>query len=301
MEICNTGAQIGICLTKKSVKDESIVKIIEWNINHRLGYSNKEMPTWVKTVIQDKKTDIIVLTETSFKVPNWEVEYRAMFDRNEYYVFCSNNTDVGNNEVTIAIKKSCFSVEYVKSFLSKNGDHKYPDHLEVYCIHKETNKKIVIIGMRIHALNISDKQKKKEFESVLKSVEREETVMIAGDFNNKRRGYKDPNHIWCLDEVQQLAESYGFSMYTPLTGGSIYEDNDGDYSFPEDHIFIKGHLSITSYNYDRTFVTKDTGVYKWGTNFTKYLGKDQNGNNIYDSVYDPFPDHAIIEADFDIK
>ncbi len=295
-------AQIGICLTKKSVKDESIVKIIEWNINHRLGHSNKKMPTWVKTVIQGKKADIIVLTETSFKVPNWEVEYRAMFNRSDYYVFCSNNTDVRNNEVTIAIKKRCFSVEYVKSFLSKNGDHKYPDHLEVHCIHKETNKKIVIIGMRIHALKISDQQKKEEFESVLESVKSEETVMIAGDFNNYKRGYKDPTHTWCLDEVQQLAQNYGFSMYTP-TRGSIYRDNDGAGSFPEDHIFTKGQfLRITKlYDYDRTFVTEDKGVYKWGTDFQKYMGKDQNGKNKYNSICDPFPDHAIIEADFDIK
>ncbi|MCR5517443.1 MAG: endonuclease/exonuclease/phosphatase family protein [Lachnospiraceae bacterium] len=274
------------------------MKIIEWNINHRFGYSNTNMPTWVKKEIQ-KNADIIVLTETSFKVPNWEIEYKDFFDRREYYVFCSNNTDVGNNEVTIAIKKEFFSIEYVKSFLSEG--HKYPDHLEVHCIHKETNKKIVIIGMRIHSVEITDKQKIEEFESVLKSVDCEETVMIVGDFNNNRRGYKN-NNGWCLDKVQQLAKKHGFSIYTPA-GGSIYENNDGDYSFPEDHILIKGQfLSITKlYDYDRTFVAQDEGVYKWGKNFQKYKGKDQNGKNIYDHICDPFPDHAIIEADFDIK
>lgn len=61
---------------------------------------------------------IIVLTETSFKIPNWEDEYRNLFDRNKYYVFCSNNTAVGNNEVTIAIEKDCFNIEYIKSYLS---------------------------------------------------------------------------------------------------------------------------------------------------------------------------------------
>ena len=58
------------------------------------------MPAWIKSVIHDKKADIIVLTETSFNIPNWNEEYHNIFNRNEYYVFCSNNTDVGNNEVT---------------------------------------------------------------------------------------------------------------------------------------------------------------------------------------------------------
>lgn len=40
------------------------------------------------------------------------------FDRNKYYVFCSNNTAVGNNEVTITIEKDCFNIEYIKSYLS---------------------------------------------------------------------------------------------------------------------------------------------------------------------------------------
>lgn len=51
------------------------MKIIGWNINHRYGHSKAKMPKWVKKVIQNKKADIIVLTETSFKVSNWEEEY----------------------------------------------------------------------------------------------------------------------------------------------------------------------------------------------------------------------------------
>ena len=57
--------------------------MIGWNINHRLGYAKTNRPTWVKDVIQEKSADIIVLTETSFKVPNWEVMYRNLFNRND--------------------------------------------------------------------------------------------------------------------------------------------------------------------------------------------------------------------------
>ena len=274
------------------------MKIIGWNINHRYGYRNTNMPTWIKTVIQEKTADIIILTETSFMVPNWEKEYRNMFNRNDYYVFCSNNTDVGNNEVTIAVKKDHFKIVYVKSFLSEN--HTYPDHLEINCIHKDTGKKLVIIGMRIHATKINNQQKKEEFNSVLKSVEHDENVLIVGDFNNYRRGYDDED--WCLTKVQQLAKVYGFEMHTPK-GGSIYQDNDGDFSFPEDHIFTRGQAIklLKLYDYDRAFVNRQKDVYIWGTDFQKYIGKDRNGKSMYDSIKDPFPDHAIIEADFEIE
>lgn len=279
---------------------ENFMKVIGWNINHRFGYSKKEMPKWIKDVIEGKNADIIVLTETSFNVPNWEEEYRNLFDRKDYYVFCSNNTAVGNNEVTIAIKKEYFEIEYVKSYLSEG--HKYPDHLEVHCIHKITKKEFVIVGVRIHAMNINDQTKKEEFNTILKSVEHDNNVMIVGDFNNYRRGFNGSE--WCLSKINELATKKGYSMYTPK-GGSIYQDNDGPYSFPEDHILIKKDQDIKLYintcEYDRTFTEEDKKVYKWGTDFQKFKGKDQDGKCLYDNIEDPFPDHAIIEAIFDIK
>ena len=42
------------------------MKVIEWNINHRYGHSKKEMPKWIKDVIEEEEATIIVLTETSF-------------------------------------------------------------------------------------------------------------------------------------------------------------------------------------------------------------------------------------------
>jgi len=279
------------------MRREDLMKVIEWNINHRYGHSKKKMPKWIKDVIDEEKATIIVLTEASFKIPNWEDEYRNLFDRNKYYVFCSNNTAVGNNEVTIAIEKDCFNIEYIKSYLSEG--HLYPDHLEVHCIHKITKKKFVVVGVRIHAMNISNQQKREEFNTVLESVKYDENVMIVGDFNNYRRGFDDS--YWCLSKIDELVTKEGFSMYTPQ-GGSIYKDNDGAYSFPEDHIFIKGQLNINTCKYERSlFTNRDTTVYKWKTDFQKYRGKDKNGEYLYDNIDDPFPDHAIIEADFDIK
>ena len=188
-------------------------------------------------------------------------------------------------------------MECVKSFLSEN--HRYPDHLEIHCIHKKTKKKFVIIGMRIHTTNITDQQKKNEFNTILKSVKDYENIMIVGDFNNYRRGFE--NNVWCLKEMEKLAHWEDFSVYTP-NGGSIYQNSAGNFSFPEDHILLKGQsVKLTKlYNYDRSFVNEEPGVYIWGKDFQKYKGKDMDGKNMFDNIKDPFPDHAIIEADFDI-
>ena len=49
-------------------------KVLEWNINHRQGRSQKYMPEWVATVIRMDyaDADIIILTECSSNVPNWD-------------------------------------------------------------------------------------------------------------------------------------------------------------------------------------------------------------------------------------
>ncbi len=103
----------------------------------------------------------------------------------------------------------------------------------------------MVVGVRIHAMNISNQQKREEFNTVLESVKYDENVMIV------------------LSKIDELATKEGFSMYTSQ-GGSIYKDNDGAYSFPEDHIFIKGQLNINTCKYERSlFTNRDTTVYKW--------------------------------------
>ena len=275
------------------------MKIIGWNINHRVGYSKINMPKWVKSVITDKNADVIVLTEVSFKVPNFKEEYQILFNRYDYFVFSINYNDFGFNEVIISIKKNCFEVKYFKSFIS-NVDT-YPDHLEITCVDKKTGEELVIVGMRMHATKPSEEnnyKKNKKFKKVLESLEHKDNVIIVGDFNNYRRGFS--TKYWCLDEVKKLADKYGFEMFTP-NGGSINEDNNnGDYSFPVDHILAKGNsLKVTKlYDYDRSFTNKEKNIYVWNSDFQRYCGKDDRGKNIYDKISDPFPDHAIIEADF---
>lgn len=70
----------------------------------------------------------------------------------------------------------------------------------------------MVVGVRIHAMNISNQQKREEFNTVLESVKYDENVMIVGDLNNYRRGFDDS--YWCLSKIDELATKEGFSMYT---------------------------------------------------------------------------------------
>lgn len=269
------------------------MKVIEWNINHRIGHLGTQMPTWVRKVIQEKSADIIVLTETSRRVPNWDFERNSTFGSDRYYMFESQNSMLRQNDVSIAISKEFFEVENVFFYPSYN--HKNPDNLEIDCIEKKTNKKITVVGIRIHD-SASNKEKREELHIILDSVASKDRVILVGDFNNYRRGFL--NKDWCLNELRNCSNGKGFNIYTP-DGGSIYTDNSGDYSFPEDHILTKGKVVIEKlYDYDRGFVSKDPIIYKWGRDFQKYIGKDDNNKPIYESIIETYPDHAILEADF---
>lgn len=158
--------------------------VIEWNINHRLGYSKLNMPMWVANVISKEEADIVILTECSYRVKNWPIVKNTAFNKDKYTIFESNNDQGWTNDVVIAVNKKKLNVLYAKSYFSY--DHSTPDHLEVKCKCKETGKEFVVVGMRIHADHITDKEKEEEFKLVLNGIRNEENVIIGGDFNNNR-------------------------------------------------------------------------------------------------------------------
>ena len=267
------------------------MKIIEWNINHRLGYSKAKMPEWVADVIRKKDADIVILTECSNRVPNWKIEKDKAFDSNKYLVFTSNNNQGKQNDVTIAIKKQKIEVLYSKSFFLVG--YNAPDHLQLKCRCKENNQEFTVVGMRIHAMKISDKQKYKQFDMVINELKEERKVIIAGDFNNNRRNYCEKDK-WNLKEIDEHLNGE-YIRITP-EGASIYRDVDTKdaHCFAEDHFFVKGIKDIAVKPYDRTFVDKDKAIYKWGTDFQTRYGWEKSENQISD----PYPDHAILEAEF---
>lgn len=272
------------------------LKIMEWNINQRMNYARRDMPNWIADVIANEGADIVSLTEV-YKGNNWEHVKVSAFNSN-YIVFETSNNLAGQNEVAIAINLNKLEVIYAKTYYP--GTEGIPDYLEVKCRDRENFMEFVFICVRIHAL-VNDDIKRKEFEHIMTVSKDNDTVIVCGDFNNYRRGFV--NNKWCLTEISNICKKYDFIVKTP-DGSSIYEEspNNVEYEFPEDHFLLKGiaENDFTLLPYDRSFTEKDKKIYKWGRDFQKYLGKDCNGRNMYESVPAPFPDHAILKGEVEI-
>ena len=272
-------------------------KVLEWNINHRQGRSQKYMPEWVATVIREDyaDTDIIILTECSSNIPNWDTIKKRIFEDKEYLVFESFNNQGHQNDVVIAVKKERFSVKDTRSHYSANPDT--ADHLEIKCKTK-AGTELTVIGMRIHSYDkvtdANDEKKRIAFQSIINDVKNDNIVVIGGDLNNYRRGCQ--TRKWCLRRIDEICQKNGFMRYTPH-GSSIYKDytEDDPYAFAEDHFIVKGVESVQLLPYDRSFVNKDKTIYRWGQDFQVNFG----GNN-YGHIDDPYPDHAILMAEITI-
>jgi len=284
-------------------------KVIEWNINQRVNSAKRDMPDWIADVIHEEQADIIALTEV-YKVNNWNDIKKKLFDikvkasENKYMVFETDNYPLGQNDICVAVNTEKFSVVKAELYPS-NPDKNIPDNLAVEIKSKKSGKVLVIACMRIHSLDlVSDDIKIKELKFILDQYSKADNVIICGDFNNYRRGVN--NRLWCLKELEKSCNKNGFRVITPK-GSSIYEDegNNVDYEFPEDHFLLKCKnkdivLSKGSEKYNRDFVDKNRAVYRFGKDFQKNLGKDANGNYMYEHINPPFPDHAILEGEFEI-
>ncbi|MBQ9609005.1 MAG: endonuclease/exonuclease/phosphatase family protein [Lachnospiraceae bacterium] len=271
------------------------INIMEWNIHQAVNFARQNMPEWIADVILESNVDIIALTEV-YRGNNWESIKKKAFPSN-YYLFETNNEQCGQNDIAIAVNSDKIDVIYTKSFFPQK--YEIPDYLEIMCREKETNKEFLFVCLRIHDMSkVEDRDSKKikGFSYILENTKNKENVVICGDFNNNRRGFEE-NGRWHLSKIDEMIQQYSFKRKTP-EGSSIYEESKGnlDYEFAEDHFFIKGIKDISLMPYDRSFTEKDKKVYKWDKDFQKYLGKNYEGKNMYESVPAPFPDHAILRG-----
>lgn len=275
-------------ITKGIKGSVDMLKIIEWNINHRLGYSKKPMPIWVAEEIKNQQPDIAIITECSIRVPNWKEVRSDAFGLDKYWLFSSNNNQVNNNDVVIAVNSQKIDVISHSSFLAK--DHTAPDHLQLKCQMKGTGNLFTIVGLRIHAMDISDKDKMNQLQLVLNSIS-EETVIIAGDFNCNRRSFIE-NGRWNIATIDKLIKS-SYIRKTP-EGASWARDVDSQdtYCFALDHFLVKGIRDFEIKPYYRSFVNREPDIYKWGKDFQAQCNWDKN------QVPSPYPDHAILIAEF---
>ena len=281
-------------------------KILEWNINQASNRDRKNrLPEILIKELKLQNPDIIVLTEFCFCDNATEFLEKTFSQRGyEFYpTEATQSTKNGQNEVLIAWRSEHFkyNTENSQSEIVTWSNNK-PNYARVLLTDKTSNKNIIVAGVRITtAKNIPkglDKEteskeyqkqatlRKQQMEYVYSTLDNYPIVIIAGDFNNYRRGTNLKN--WNINEITCSRKEY--KRYTPI-GQSIYEceKNNTDFEFAEDHFVAKG-CAIKDFVYDRTFIYWEKQVYRDNMDFTdweKLIG---------------FPDHAIIYGDiyFDI-
>ncbi|WP_017210155.1 hypothetical protein [Clostridium beijerinckii] len=283
------------------------MKIVEWNIHQMTNLKGTNMiPKLVIEELKEQVADIIVLTEF-FKVTDWTGFVNELA---EYNTFVSDNSKNNQNDVLIAVKKELRIIKVKDIGCIKENNN--PNFLSVDV---EIEDKILsIIGVRIRVESINRKYYKtdEEYEKVMKKEKEnrrkqnniilnhichiKNPIIVIGDFNNFRRGYKD--EVWCMDMVKGSYEKNGFTM-ADIKGESInQETHDIKYQFAEDHLIAK-NVEVSNPEYNRNFVERDKNIYKWGRDFSFLYNDKDKWNNEY--VQSPYPDHAILTATIKLK
>lgn len=276
-------------------------RIIEWNINQATDkYGINIIPDFIINELVKQNPDLVVLTEFRF-CKNSDDFLRQAFEERNYDYFpkeATHNTNNGQNEVLIAWRKELFEcIQDGQSSVETTWENNHPNCVKVQLEEKINGSNFTVVGLRItmakricNDLGRSAKQKalqeqanlrRCQMEYVYKLLEGCSRVLIAGDFNNYRRGSQLKN--WNINQLNCMRKEY--TVYTP-SGQSICEEekSDKDYEFAEDH-FIAKKCVIKDYIYDRGFMNQEKKVYRLGKNFPDW--NELNG----------FPDHAILCGD----
>lgn len=214
----------------------------------------------------------------------------------EYNVFATDNSKNHQNDVLIATKKELriVNIKDIQSTFENNN----PNFLRVDV---DINGMLIsIVGVRIRVESIkrenydSDEEYNEVFKKEKKSRRDQNTiilrhicpiknpVVIIGDFNNFKRGYKD--ETWSMDVVKKLYEERDFVM-NEIKGGSIYMEKyrDEESECAEDHIITKG-IHVDNQKYTREFMVR--------------IGRKDiyYGKRDFKNIKSPNPDHAILTA-----
>lgn len=274
-------------------------KIMEWNINQATNKcGNNIIPEFVGKEIIKQNADVVILTEFCF-CSNVEEFLTLVFDKNQYDYFPkepSQNTINKQNEVLIAWKKAAFSLGGTPFCLKSSFDNNVPNFTSV-TLKNENNVFFTIAGARITmALEIKhdtdyEKQaelRKKQMEQIYNKLKGKNKVIVAGDFNNYRRG---TSLSWNINQL--TCDQKEYIRHTPL-GQSINAEVafKKNYEFAEDH-FITKKINMISTMYDRNFTQDNKSIYIYGKNFSVY--DKESRKDIWSIKFGcGVPNHAIL-------
>lgn len=287
-------------LIENASKVDQRYKIMEWNINQATNKNNQNLlPDIVSNEIIRQNPDIVILTEFAFC--NNSQEFLNQTFTNRGYRFYpeqkTKNTINEQNEILVAWRDNLFEKTSESTYMETSYKNNNPNCCIVHLKEKLGNRKLTVAGLRITMAkyipqNVSDKEmqklyqeqanlRRKQMEQVISFVEKENTVLIVGDFNNYRRGTMLKN--WNISQINCGKKK--FTIYTPK-GQSIYEEQgkDVNHEFAEDH-FIAKNCYIKNYQYDRDFVYSNKQVYTAGKDLSDW------------ETLKSYPDHAILYGD----
>lgn len=278
------------------------------------AYGRNHIPNFVGEMMVDKNPDLIVLTEFCFCKNAKEFLEKYLVSRGYDYFPKENiyNAYNGQNMVFLAWRKNCFepvgSIKEAAWHAYTTKGNNVPNYARIYLKDKQ-GIEFAFTGIRITmAMEITAGEKEEELrkqqyqeqarlrreqmEYVLQSLKGIPNVIIAGDFNNYRRG---TDLVW---NVNNLNCGLAFDVYTP-EGQSIYGEHASsiEYEFAEDHFMATG-CTVSSYQYDRSFTDKCPEVYIHGKSFCLYKDKKMIWSIPCGSGY---PDHAILVGELELN
>lgn len=269
------------------------LKVLEWNLNLRSNRNNN-IPDFVGDAINNQDADIVILTEFVF-CENANIFLNKTFLDNDYDYYSKEsmydkNTQV--NEILIAWKKDRIKLweeEIYRQDCSKSED--VPNLLIIPLSVGEC--KLWVAGVRITMTsqnkvlegktNLTEfyiqqaelryNEMKMVYYHLDKKAGDKARVLIAGDFNNYRRG--TPRKEWNFNRI-----TCNRGDYTPYTPNGDSWDGDKKYiPAPEDH-FITKNCFMENCKYERDFTKSTKEIYK-------------NGDRLL-GIQPPNPDHAML-------
>lgn len=275
-------------------------RIAEWNINHAAHVVS--VPQFVCDEIKNLAADIVIITEY-VQYPDDHFLHETFLEQGYEYAVTSNySAHNHHNEVLIAWRAEAFTLvdEYTeinKRFKTTSASGN-PNFLVLKLKERHSGGcELIIAGVRI--TTEEELFRRIQMENALNQLNHileadpDCAVVMAGDYNNFRRGYLSPENQWDLSEFLSITCQKGYQACIP-EGSSIYGEEccSKEYEFPEDRFVVK-NCRIGNNMYDRTFTAHYPQIYCNGHDFQRYdrilnrvIWKIRCGSGI--------PDHAIL-------
>lgn len=275
-------------------------KICEWNVN--FAATKQTINDFLREELLRLETDILCLTEFVFE-GNEEILIDIAEKKNwAFLAQCNYTAEDPQNDVLICWNRDRFDV--VTDYTAENLENRttasnsLPNVLAIVLRDKATGIEFLLLGVRIilgpDEQKVAEWNRRKQLAGILNAVRFfKGPVLIMGDFNNYRRGYKSKfEHPYDYESFVGLTARAWLNLYIP-EGSSIYKaQNWYRLEFPQDRFLTRG-CRIRHVRYERSFTSRNPQVYTNGEDFSIY--DSVNKRTVWQvPIGSGYPDHAML-------